>query len=105
MAYLHCHSCGWEQDDFYSVDYYNPVNSLKDWMSDLCNRDIDAPFTNCASFIAENGNLTLREVIAREFEKYADNIRNMKWVTSKQWERDKANAVCPKCGSRELDVD
>lgn len=107
MAYLHCHTknCGWEQDDFYSVDGYNPIMYLKNWMEDLCGDDIDKPFTDDALFLRQNGNMTTREVIAREFDKYAKRIREMKWVTYEQWKRDKDSAVCPKCGERNFDID
>ena len=105
MAFLHCHSCNWEQDDFYRVDGYNPAKSLTDWMEKLCSGDIDKQFSNCSEFLAENGPISTREVIAREFEKYAKNIRNMPWITEEQWRRDKDEAVCPKCGERNFDID
>jgi hypothetical protein len=25
MAYIHCHNCNWQQDDFWSVGGYNPI--------------------------------------------------------------------------------
>ena len=105
MAYLHCHSCGWEQDDFYSPEGYNPASSLKSWMDGLCSEKIDKPFTNCSEFIHENGNISMREVIAREFEKYAARIRNMKWITWEQWQKEREVAVCPNCGAQNLDID
>lgn len=105
MAFLHCHSCGWQQDDFYSVDGYNPASSLRDWMETLCSGDIDKQFSNCSEFIADNGRISTREVIAQEFEKYADRIRKMKWVTEEQWQKDKDNAYCPNCAARNFDID
>lgn len=105
MAYLHCHSCDWSQDDFYSVGGYNPSSYLSSWMKSLCEDKIDEPFTDDALFIKENGNISRREVIAKEFEGYAKRIRGMKWITMEQWERDKDAAVCPKCGARNFDID
>lgn len=104
MAYVHCHSCDWEQDDFYSVYGYNPARYLLDWMKDLCSDKIDEQFTDDPGFIAENGPITTREVIAREFEKFGDRIRQMKWITEEQWKKDE-NKVCPGCGSAHLDID
>ena len=97
MAFLHCHSCDWSQDDFYSVDGYNPASSLKSWMKDLCSPGIDEQFAG--------GSLSRREVIAQEFEKYAERIRDMKWVTWEQWQKDRKMAVCPNCGAKDFDID
>ena len=30
MAYLHCHNCGWSQDDFWEHNGYNPFNILEE---------------------------------------------------------------------------
>jgi len=107
MSFLHCHTkdCFWEQDDFYSVDGYNPAEYLKDWMEQLCKDNIDEQFSNCSEFLAKNGPISKREVIAQEFEKFADRIRNMPWITYEQWKKDKDTAVCPKCGMRNFDID
>jgi len=106
MAYLHCHNCDWEQDDFYSKTY-NPASSLTHWNDYLFgsrSNEIDRQFTDDSGFLEEFGPLTIREVIARAFEKTAQDIRNMKWLTYEQW-KDEPNKVCPKCGSSELDID
>ena len=104
MAYVHCHTYGWSQDDFYSVDGYNPAKSLKDWNDALCGPKLDKQFTDDAMFVRENGPLTMREVIAREYEKYAKRIRNMRWVTWEQFKND-PHKICPQCGTENLDVD
>ena len=105
MSFLHCHSCLWEQDDFYSVDGYNPAKYLKSWMKQLCSDDIDRQFTDDSEFLKQNGPISTREVIAQEFEKFAKRIRNMKWITYEQWEKDRKTAICPNCGSRNFDID
>ena len=108
MAYLHCHNCDFSQDDFYSVDGYNPTDYLKTWNKDLCGDKLDEQFTDDVQFLRDNGPITQREVIAREYEKYARRIREMKWVT---WESFKSSwkdgkwPPCPKCGKHELDID
>ena len=110
MAYLHCHKCGWSQDDFYDTSY-NPAKYLMDWNEYLFgnkHHKLDTPFTDDSEFIKENGNITTREVLAREYEKFAKRIRNMMWVTQEDFNRDyKAGiAKCPKCGcSNEFDID
>ncbi|MHC4158888.1 MAG: hypothetical protein ACYSSO_07390 [Planctomycetota bacterium] len=105
MAYLHCHSCDWSQDDFYSEDGYSPANFLKSWNEQLCGDKIDEQFPSDPEFLQENGPITYREVIAREYEKFAKRIRCMKWVTWEQWQREKVTAVCPKCGAQDFDID
>jgi hypothetical protein len=105
MAYLHCHTCGWEQDDFYTEDGYNPANSLQSWMKQLCGDKIDEPFSDDAEFLRENGNISTREVIAREFDKFARRIRKGKWFTYEQFKKEGSKAVCPNCGNRNFDID
>jgi hypothetical protein len=107
MSFLHCHTpnCHWEQDDFYSLDGYNPAEYLKSWMEQLCADDVDEQFSTDIQFVKELGPISKREVIAQEFEKFADRIRKMPWVTWEQWERDRETAVCPKCGQRNFDID
>lgn len=108
MAFLHCHSCNWSQDDFYSPDGYNPASCLASWNDHLCGDKadkIDELFTDDAEFLAENGPITTREVLAREYEKFARRIREMKWITWEHWQREKDVAVCPKCGARNFDID
>ena len=97
--YVHCHNCKWEQDDFYSVDGYNPAHFLATLTKDLCG-DINQPIrvNDGASEI------TMREYIARYFEHFAKHIREMKWITADQFYAD-PNKVCPKCGSDNLDLD
>jgi len=105
MSFLHCHSCDFEQDDFYSVEGYNPAKYLQGWMGDLCKDDIDKQFTTDIEWVKQNGPISRREAIAQQFEKFAERIRNMPWITVEQWNRDKKTAVCPKCGARDFDID
>ena len=108
MSFLHCHTpgCYWEQDDFYSPDGY-PLTYLKYSIQELCNLDnnLEEQYSDCSEFLAENGPISLREVIARDFEKFADRIRNMPWPTEEHWKRDKDKAVCPKCGLSNFNID
>ena len=100
MAYLHCHSCRWQQDDFWDKSY-NPLRSLVNWEEMLLADDsLDATFTDDASFIEEHGKLTRREVIAREIEAAARTVRQMVWRDRAEHDRQ----PCPKCGAA-LDID
>ena len=105
MAYLHCHKCGWQQDDFYSQNGYNPAKYLEGWNKQLLGDDIDKQFTTDAQCLRDNGPLTVREVLARQYEKFARRIREMKWITWEQWKKE-TNKICPKCGSLDhFDID
>lgn len=106
MAYIHCHSCYWQQDDFYD-EHYNPAKSLSDWDDSLFGKnrgDLDEQFTDDAFFLKERGPITTREVIAQYYERYAQRIRNMRWITYDDFKND-PDKRCPKCGSKELDID
>ena len=106
--YLHCHSCGWSQDDFYSEDGYNPARYLASWNDCLCGDEadkIDKQFSDDSEFLHNNGPISTREVIAREYERFAKRIREMKFVTYEQWIAEKDEAVCPKCGAQDFDID
>jgi len=106
MAYVHCHACGWEQDDFYHGGY-NPAKFLENWNEDLFGKKsdkLDKQFTTDSEFVKINGPITTREVIALEYEKFARRIRKMKWVTEDGFRKD-PNKVCPECGSEDLDID
>jgi len=104
MAYLHCHACHWEQDDFWS-EGYNPMASMRDWEEDLLSADIENQFTSNSQFIKEHGNITMREVIAQEFERHARKVRNMAYRTEKEFREKNPKKKCPKCGKQELDID
>jgi hypothetical protein len=105
MSYLHCHNCDFHQDDFWSKDGWNPIKYLEDWKKDLFSPELDEPFTNDAGFIRRNGNITLREVIARSIERSANLIRNMKYRTEKEFKEKNPDRICPQCGKKELDID
>ena len=105
MAYLHCHTCNFSQDDFWDKDGYNPTTSLKHWKSDLFSTKIDEPFSTDRMFIKENGNITLREVIAQQFERVAKRIRNMKYRTLEEFKEKNPERICPVCGNKTLDID
>lgn len=101
MAFVHCHDCGWEQDDFWSYSY-NPLESLLEWQDYLLDFSrLDESFTDDIDFVRDNGNISVREAIARECERAARNIRKMVFMTEKEYQ----NGRCPNCGSDQLDCD
>jgi hypothetical protein len=48
--------------------------------------------------------ITMREHIASFYEDFARRIREMKWITVKEFYADQ-NKACPKCGSTNLVID
>jgi len=99
VAYLHCHSCNWSQDDFYSEEGYNPASYLSQFTAELLGDGLDKVVET------DTGPITWREVLARDYERFAQKIRTMEWFTYEQWEKDKDTAVCPGCGDRNFDID
>ena len=102
MGFLYCNSCGWMQDNFWTKSY-NPIRHLIDWEDSLFKENIDNLFSDCSEFIIEKEKISLREVLARELENSAENIRNMIWRTEKEY-KNSNQKTCPVCDS-ELSVD
>ena len=101
MAFLHCHSCGWEQDDFWD-ERYNPLRCPLDWEDMLLNENLDDLFPGDPVL---HGEITKRELIARDLERNAQKIRNMKYKSLNEFKDDKENSICPNCGAPDLDID
>ena len=104
--FVYCNACDWHQDDFYDQNY-NPVKSLKDWddylYGDKHDR-LDEVFSDDPEFVSMNGRIYTRELIAREYQKYAKRIQNMRWMTYEDFKND-PDKKCPMCGSKELNID
>lgn len=97
MAFIYCDSCGFQQDDFWHSGY-NPLRYLQEWITYILDIDLEKQFSDCSEFVAQNGPITIREVVARECEKAARNIREIKWRTFEEFEKD-PEKKCPKCGA------
>ena len=103
MSYLHCHKCGWSQDDFWDKSY-NAIRFLLNWEEELLNEKFHQLFPG----ELDTKGMTYQEVIARDLERHAKTIRNMKWQTREDFDIDykKRAAMCPDCGSSEdFDID
>lgn len=105
MSYLHCHNCNFSQDDYWEENGWNPIKALEIWKKELFYADIDKPFTDDLSFIKTNGNITRRELIAREFERGARKIRHMKFRNPQELKIKNPNRLCPICHQKTLDED
>lgn len=97
MAFLHCHDCEWQQDDFWDLEDYNPL--MESFIADLrCNLFKDEIRLNCET-------MTGRDFVARELRRIVQSIESMSVPTLKEWQVVKADWVCPKCGSKNWDID
>lgn len=116
MAFLHCHQCGWSQDDFWDPEEYNPfrqdlIENLKEmlfkdkiYLDRFILEDMDLPVR-----IDDGGCYALgKEYVARKLELKAASIRGMVYPTyeSAIKAREEGTIRCPSCGSEdELDID
>lgn len=107
MSYLHCHTCYWSQDDFWSKNY-NPITWIEtNYTKELLEGDLDKLIT-LDRYNEKSGSyhetLTNREFIARLLESHAKTIRKMKYRTLGEFKADD-NPECPGCGERNWDID
>ena len=110
MAFLHCHSCDFSQDDFWT-ETYNPITFLeKNFTKELLEADLDEEMKIDKYFLQEAGydpekKITRRELLAHELERHAETIRGMKYRTNEEFKEKNPNWICPECGERSLDID
>ena len=118
MAYLHCHNCEWQQDDFWHKGYTPLHGGHFESVRRILFEALDEPHTKrfiCFNkqeaeeagipFVEKDGKavVLISEYVARELERRARNIRNMTHWTEDEYRN--APRCCPTCGSDQLDVD
>jgi hypothetical protein len=120
MAYLHCHNCGWSQDDFWYKGY-NPITKIWrniKWLWKPTKIGFDKWFLKHSDGKKHNYIIPLwtREGkdwtyvfswnwLLLELEKEIKCILNQRYWTYKAFLRKKDAAMCPKCKSDNLDID
>ena len=113
MAYLHCHNCNWEQDDFYTKNYNVLTNILDDlkWTAKprIMKFDIqtveDMVEFMFIPIIHKGGKVFSWNWLLVEIERDIRSFFIMKWRTMKKWNEVKDTANCPNCGERDFDID
>jgi hypothetical protein len=115
MAFLHCHNCGWEQDDFWNFTLsrhaywfywkYNPISCF-------CSYIFNWKYGYWKPRFIKFNNFTKFSwlLIIEQFLGMLKKFKNQRWWTYKSWKESirKNNnewPVCPKCGKKELDID
>ena len=95
--YLHCHSCNWEQDDFWSR-HYNPLTVICSdvrWLGRPRMMELDRPRR------VFSWGLFLTRLVSRW-----KTFRRQEWWTLASWRAaEDDGAVCPNCGARDFDID
>jgi hypothetical protein len=113
LAFLHCHDCDWEQDDFWSEDGWNPEKSMKgSWeqaFQDKIYMDRDFFIENHIEDKMnkdEKGHwITGPNLLAWNLRTKASQVENMAVRTIEEWKQKKDTFTCPECGGRNLDID
>lgn len=124
MAYLHCHtkSCGWSQDDFYSLNY-NPISKIWSdikglWKPKIVKIDCRTfkdltMYTHIPiikfSYIRPDFNIEVFSwnLLVLEIVKDIRLGFEQKWWICKSFKKslDNGKAKCPKCGENNFDID
>lgn len=116
---LHCHKCGWGQDDFWSKDRkkgYSPFREdTIDWLFEsLFKEKIHSDKYALADKGAKLADVVQdeqgyyvsgQEFVALELEAMARNIRNMHIKTFDEYKEVKDRLRCPGCLAQGLDLD
>ena len=118
MAYLHCHNCGWSQDDFWEKDGYNPFRQdIMDWLKEKLFEDFVYMDRNYVEDMLDLGlavrfrltdkgcQIKTTDFVATELRRIAHSIQNMHIKTLDEWEEVKPVIKCPRCNKRDWDID
>jgi hypothetical protein len=121
MAYVHCHTCGWTQDDFWSKKY-NPVRSILKHDMYL----LRSQYIRVDLYYVQHTKLTLLLrlttrvdgkyyahswlLLWRSLRRCCKLLPAQVWWTQASWQRAIAKnhnryPNCPACGDDTLDVD
>lgn len=103
MAFLHCHDCDWQQDDFWSLNGHNPLGEER--MAELRKDLLEPEIELGPSDEQPRERLTGRQFVVRELTKLIRRISRMAVPTSEEFERLKKGWTCPACGSSNWDID
>lgn len=123
MAYLHCHNCGWSQDDFWDFQIrwkrifkwnsrpfgYNPLSIfLEDVSMYWKPRYIKMDSYWCKEQGLSSNKVHSWWMLKYEMKRNIRRIHKMKYLTYESFKKAKKNGsvICPKCGCKnEFDID
>jgi len=115
-GFLHCHDCGWYQDDFWSKEHYHPFREsiVNDWKKTLFSDRIKMPTHLMKKLLVpyeidkdEKNSCYVdgKDLVASSLIEAANSIKAMKIKTYKDFEKIKHKWKCPNCGSKSWDID
>jgi len=114
VAYLHCHSCDWEQDDFWEPGGYNPFRDDKiEWLRECLwspkmrfDGGFYADHPELPVYADEEGEYVRgQDVAALELRRMEQQVSNMAVPTFEDWKRVRETFKCPRCGAQNWDID
>ena len=123
MSYLHCHKCGWSQDDFwdwyinwkhifrwkYRPFGYNPLSLMLEYIALYWKpRYIGMDSYWCRENGLSGNTVHSWWLLKYEFKHLFRRIKRMKYWSYKSYSKAVSNgtAKCPKCGCKtEFDID
>ena len=115
MAYLHCHSCDWGQDDFWYWKFkpnstrlfgYNPLSLM---IEDVLLYSKPRIIKYDSDYMKEQGwkgiGVFSWRVMVRSIYRHFRRLFTQKWWTYEGWKKVGHLAVCPNCGEHNFDID
>jgi hypothetical protein len=123
MAYLHCHECGWFQDDFWEWKIkwknifkwqtrpfgYNPISLMLEDIAEYWKpRYIGMDSYWCKEHGLKGNKVHSWWLLRYELKRHIKRLFSMKYWTLNSYKKakNKGIAVCPKCGSKnDFDID
>jgi len=84
--HLHCHNCGWSQDDFWSQDY-NPIRGLNCYENILLD-------PSRLDEVVPVSKITRRQLVLRALRLALERVEDMKYLTKPGRGE---TCLCPKC--------
>jgi len=120
MGFIHCHACGWSQDDFWTWPRWNKYLKRIQWGYNPLTRLVSAikeygwpRWISFDRWLVEEqgwrangrGQVFSWSVLYSRIRSLWRDIVNMHWFTEKAWKRDR-RPICPKCKRADsLDID
>ena len=112
MSYLHCHNCGFSQDDYWSKNGWNPIKAFQNDLDDLIDKDLDEVVGMDSAWLTKEVNgykdyekITRRELVLYHLWQIENRIKRMVYRTPQELKEKNPERKCPKCGEKKLDED
>ena len=96
MAYVHCHNCGWDNDDFLE-SYGGNKGFIKNFLLEDLKNVIKPSYTN--KKLTNRRKHALKFVIHDIKHLYRLNFKQ-EYKTFKEYQMKNPERICPKCGKK-----